>query len=315
MKAQRAALVAACLCLPVFAVSLFEVQGRTEPPVRASVSLHGATTPFAASTLSDSAGRFKFTNIDPGTYTVIVFVPAMGESRSTIDVGPGTADNRNRVTFTVHLEESGMQPSRHQKVSVRELSIPSKALREYQQAERDLRRKDSASAESHLKNAVGIAPQFANAWNLLGTMAYKSQRYEGAEDCFRRALAAEPGAYEPLVNLGGVLLNLGKVQEAWDHNVHAVLARPNDALANSQLGMTYFAMGKADLALKYLNEARRLDPGHFSNPQLLAAEIYLRRRQWSEAAETLEEFLFRHPDWPQAEQVRNTVARLRQKTQ
>ncbi len=70
-------------------------------------------------------------------------------------------------------------------------------------------------------------------------------------------------------------------------------------------------MGKADLALTPLNEARRLDAGHFSNPQLLAAEIYLRRKQWAEAAGALEEFLERHPDWPQAAKMRESIARLR----
>ena len=42
--------------------------------------------------------------------------------------------------------------------------------------------------------------------------------------------------------------------------------------------MNYFYLGKLDLSQKYLTLAARLDPGHFSHPQLLLAEIY-----WSPA--------------------------------
>ena len=63
--------------------------------------------------------------------------------------------------------------------------------------------------------------------------------------------------------------------------------RPNDALANSQLGMTYFAMGKFELAEKHLKEARTLDPGHFSHPQFVLAKIYMRRSDREAAAAQL----------------------------
>ena len=67
-----------------------------------------------------------------------------------------------------------------------------------------------------------------------------------------QGFAGRSGAYEPLVNLGGVLINLHELEEALDVNLRAVLTRPNDPLANSQLGLTYFEVGNYDLALKYL---------------------------------------------------------------
>lgn len=308
MKAQ---LAIAGLCLSVFGQRTFEVNGRIDPASSGSVSLHAASSAFATSTLMDSSGKFRFSGIDAGTYTVIVFLPGRGESRNTIDVGPGTADEKNRVAVVVHIDESALTPDRRAKVSVRELSIPEKARKEYAAADRSLARKDRAGAVAHLEKAVEIAPQFSAAWNHLGTLMYKNQEYERAAECFVKSLAADPEAFEPLVNLGGVLLNLNKVEEAWNYNVHAVLKRPNDALANSQLGMTYFEMGKADLALRHLNEARRLDPGHFSLPQLMVAEIYLRRKQNTEAAAAMEEFLRYHPDWPAAAKMREAVVKLR----
>src|SRR5205807_226690 len=161
-------------------------------------------------------------------------------------------------------------------------------------------------------HAVDVAPQFAAAWNTLGTIAYQTRRFALAEQRFREALRQDPAAYEPLVNLGGVLVTIHKLDEALEVNVHAALTRPTDALAESQLGMTYFELGQFDAAVKHLERARRIDPAHFSHPQLFLAEIHLRRGEKHAAADVLEEFLSHHPDYPQAAKVRENIIQLRQ---
>jgi len=288
----------------------YDIRGTLVPAVQASVSLHGSTSPFQAATMADAGGKFRFKKIEKGTYTLIVFVPGVGETRKTIDVGPARAQ-KGRIELTLKLDESKMTPDRSSVVSMRELSIPKEALEEYQNASKKLGLRDIEGAVAHLNRAVEIAPQFAAAWNYLGTIAYQTKRYDDAEKYFRRSLEADLNAYEPLVNLGGVLVTLGRFDEAWKYNLHAVLRRPNDALAHSQLGMTYFGMGKLDLAEKYLLEAVRLDPGHFSHPQLMLAEIYIRTRQNSKAADALESFLKYHPDWPDATKMREAMSKLR----
>jgi type IV pilus assembly protein PilF len=288
----------------------FEVSGRVEPEVQAAVSLFGATTPFSTSTLTDGRGRFRFTRIEAGQYTVAAFSPGYGEKRLTIDVGPSSADNKGRFEVTVRLDE-GANVSAGASVSAADLAVPERARKEYAEAQKRLSKRDVPGAIARLERAVEIAPQFAAAWNHLGTIAYQERRFPAAEVYFRRALKADPSAYEPLVNLGGVLLTEEKVDEAYPFNLYAVLKRPSDALANSQLGMNYFGLDKQELAEKYLNEARRLDPGHFSHPQLLLAEIYLRRNDREKAAQVLEEFLRYHPDWPQASVMREGIERLR----
>ncbi|MGC4054023.1 MAG: tetratricopeptide repeat protein [Paludibaculum sp.] len=264
----------------------YEVRGQLVPAARASVSLHGATSPFQASTLSDSSGKFRFPKIAEGSYSLIIFVPGSGETRKTIDVGPRVADRKRRVELAVRLDESKMTPDRSAVVSMRELSIPDAARAEYLNADKKLGQRDVEGAIAHLKRAVEIAPQFASAWNHLGTIAYQTRRYDDAEGYFRKSLEADPQAYEPLVNLGGVLVTLGRMTEAWTFNLNAVLRRPNDALAQSQMGMTYFGLGKLDLAERYLLEARRLDGGHFCIrsccwPRSICGAMRSRRRQSS----------------------------------
>ncbi len=293
----------------------YDLTAQLDPPAAASVSIFGVSSPFTASTLSDDSGRFTFRKLTPGAYTVAVFIPAQGEARQTIEIGPASADSRQRVVLTVHLKESdfvyGDPVRRRNSVSTRQLAIPDKAVREYEEAQKLLARHNVPEATRRLERAVELAPQFATAWNNLGTIAYQTRNYARAEECFREALRQDPTAYEPLVNLGGVLVNLHKLDEARDYNVHAVLTRPNDALANSQLGMTYYGLGNLELAEKYFRIAVRLDPAHFSHPQLFLAEIDLRRGDTRTAAADLQDFLRHHPDWPQAAKMREQIAAWR----
>jgi Tfp pilus assembly protein PilF len=294
---------------------VYEIAGRISPEGHASVTLFGATQPFTASTFTDDSGRFTFKKLAAATYTVAVFQPGRGEARQTIEVGPSLADSRNRIQLTITLRDDDFDPTsdrRRHSVTARDLTIPERALRDYVDAQRDLEKRDVDAAEKHLEHAVEVAPQFASAWNTLGTIAYQTRRFPLAEQRFRRALKQDATAYEPLVNLGGVLVTLHKLDEALEVNVHATMTRPNDALANSQLGMTYFELGQFDSAVKYLERARKLDPAHFSHPQLFLAEIHLRRGEKQEAALVLEDFLKYHPDYPQAEIMRQNIVKLRQ---
>jgi Tfp pilus assembly protein PilF len=309
-------LLSAALAAAAFAGQpLFDLSGQLRPPRRASVSLFGTRSPFTAATLSDAAGRFTFKRLRADDYTVAVFIPGRGEARRTVEVGPAVADSRHRVPLTLDLKDSDFEfaaPVPQYSVSNRQLAIPKAAQREYLEAEKDLERHDPDAAVKRLEHAVEMAPQFALAWNELGTIAYQTRRFDRAEECFRQALEQDPRAFEPLVNLGGVLVTVHKLDEAADYNLRAVLLRPNDALANSQLGLTYFEMARMDLAEKYLERTRQIDAAHFSHPQLLLAEIHLRRGERREAAAVLEEFLKYHPDWPQAAKMRETIAQLRQ---
>ncbi len=293
----------------------FDLAGQIRPEARAAVYLHGATTPFSASTLADMRGRFQFRKLLPGPYTVAVFIPGRGEMRETIEVGPSLADSKGRVAITIDIQDSKLISleafKRRNLISARELSIPDRAHREYAEAQKNLARHDVEGAIAHLEQAVKMAPQFSAAWNNLGTIAYQTRNFERAESHFRQALEQDPEAFEPVVNLGGVLLTVEKLDEALKYNLYAVLLRSNDALANSQLGMNYFALGDLDRGLKYLTTAKQLDATHFSHPQLTLAEIYLRRNDPHAAADELDDFLKHHPDWPQAAKMREGIQKLR----
>jgi tetratricopeptide (TPR) repeat protein len=288
----------------------YEVAGRISPEGQARVSLFATWQPFVQSVDADAAGRFRFTKIEAGSYTIAVTMAGRGEARRTIEVGPSTANAKRRVWLDLTFADSDFalgEATRRHAVTASQLAIPEKAMRDYANALKALARHDAAAATGSLEHAVRLAPGFAEAWNELGTIAYQTRRYDRAAQCFRRALQADPSAYEPLVNLGGVLINLQQFDEALENNLRAVLTRPSDPLANSQLGLTYFEVGNYDLAIKYLTQTVALDPAHFSKPQLTMAEIHLRRQDIHAAADDLENFLKYHPDWPRAAKMKEQI--------
>ena len=201
----------------------FELIGQLQPQQALPVHLQGATTPFSATTEANLNGRFHFRKLPAGAYVLFV-----GALQRTVEVGPSLADSKGRISVAISLSGADLESNDSGRVlvSVRELSISREAEHEYTAAEEALGRPDVAAAVSHLKKAVGLAPQFSAAWNHLGTIAYQTGLYAEAETDFRKGLEADPEAYAPLVNLGGVLLNLGRWSEALEYNLLAVRRSP-----------------------------------------------------------------------------------------
>ncbi len=283
--------------------------GKSPGPLPVMVFLDGAVTPFAASTRTDPAGKFRFKGLLPGMYRLTVVVGGWGRSEETIDVGPSTADRRGRVVRDVEFrKEAGWDGGAT--VSPAELTLPANAVKAYQRAESALGRRDIDRAVEELKKAVALAPDYSDAWNRLGTIAYQTRRYQDAEQYFTEALRCNPESYAATVNLGAAQLVLGKLELALETNRAAVRARPDDPLAHSQLGQVYFALDRLDQARDSLQMAKSLDPGHFSWPQLVLAEIYRRWGDHESVARELREFLRYHPDAAAAPKLQELLKEL-----
>jgi Tfp pilus assembly protein PilF len=314
-------------CLLVFCWSLaygetpperksFTLEGKLTPVRYAMVSLHAVDGPHTADATVYWDGKFKFKNLAQGSYIVIAYVPRVGEFRRTYSVGPSTVDKKGRMQVTIYAHPSRATrvstPKERFTVSATRLSISDKARKHYSDAIKKLKKNDTAEAVALLEKAVSISPQFAAAWNQLGTLAYQKRDYEMATKHFREAHEQDAEMFEPVVNLGGVLLQTEQLEEALKFNKDAVGRRPKDPLANAQLGLTFMLMKDYRSAVEHLNATKRMDPGHFTHPQLTLAEIYRRMGRAQAAATELESFLRYHPDSERADSVRTALAKLRQ---
>jgi Flp pilus assembly protein TadD len=293
-----------------------ELRGVVTPRLHQTVvAISGVESPFRKQGIVFE-GKFKFSGLIPGTYTVTVYHPEWGPTHKTIAVTPTFADRRGRVEVAFELEESPESRERHiedqSTVSLGELSVSPQAERQYREGREKLGRRKIDEAIAHLEKAVAISPGYVDAWNELGTVAYQTGKYETAEKHFRKALEYDPESFSPTVNLGGTLLSMGRFEDALPYNRKAVEMRAEDALANSQTGMNHFYLGNFPEALKYLTKAREIDPAHFSQPQIFLAEIYGHMGLPQQSVIELRDFLKRHPDSPRAPEVRQAIERLEQ---
>jgi Tfp pilus assembly protein PilF len=190
-------------------------------------------------------------------------------------------------------------------VSVRELAIPQKAKDKFEDAKRRLIKLDTDGARKKLEEAVALAPEYSAAWNALGVIAGDD------EALYRRAVETDPDNLEAASNLGGLLLKTGRAEEALGFSQKAATGMPGDAAAQAQLGMNLYQLGKLGDAEKVLIAAKRLDPAHFTMPQLFLAEIYARRGEKDRALAEIGELLAGNPAEPLATTLRQVSARLR----
>lgn len=117
---------------------------------------------------------------------------------------------------------------------------------------------DPKAAQAAYEHAVEIEPDYAAAWINLGRLLHTRHDEKKAELVYRRALQ-ECGADSILLfNLGVVLEDLGKLDDAIEAYRDAVKEDPNLADGHFNLARLYEAQGKEQHALRHLGQYRRL---------------------------------------------------------
>jgi Tfp pilus assembly protein PilF len=314
MRGFRPVLACLLLTMPLFGDPKLELRGNVTGARTGQfrVSLLGLQHSFEQTVLILPSEEFRFRTLEPGSYTLEIRRRGVGSLRRTVVVSPSLADKKGIVHVSIpYVPAQAALEGRGMLVSRAQLSVPDKAWNKYQEARQRLARHETDRAVESLHRAIEYAPDFTAAWNSLGVIAYQRQEFEKAEEFFREALRAEPASFEAQVNLGGVLMNLGRWQEALDSNLRAYEARPQDPLANGQLGLAYFQLGKMDQAEKFLLETQRIDPAHFMAPQLYLARIYAYRGDNGHALEELRDYVARYPDAPNTERLRRRLDELK----
>lgn len=89
----------------------------------------------------------------------------------------------------------------------------------------------TAEASGHAAEAVRLAPDFAEAYSLLGVLLGRQGRLQEAAEQFREVLRLQPESVEARVNLGTALAKAGRVQEALELVVEALQREPTNARA------------------------------------------------------------------------------------
>ncbi len=100
-------------------------------------------------------------------------------------------------------------------VSVRELSIPPKALHAFEQGIELLAKKDAAASLAHFQRAIQEYAGYFEAYDRMGAADLKLWRLPEAEQAFRKSIDVSGGQYaHPLLALGAILDDQEKFAEA-----------------------------------------------------------------------------------------------------
>ncbi|MDZ4801084.1 MAG: tetratricopeptide repeat protein [Bryobacteraceae bacterium] len=281
----------------------------------AALRLSSSTSPYAASGHSDPlTGQFRFKKVPVGLYTLDAFGRG-GSARYAIRIDREAAGEQKTIRMVVRLQVRTGDLKNHLRrryeVSYRTLSIPDKAIREFEAAEKRIQKDEYPAAIERLERAVELAPQYTTAWNRLGIIAFHQKRLPDAERYFKGAADNNPEAWDSRLRLGQVILMQGRASEAVPWVEEAVRLRPADASAHSQLALTYVELRQYDKAVPHLNETRRLDPKHYSEPQLWLARIYVAQKKYPNAVREVEEYVSIHPRSPESESLKTWLKNVR----
>jgi len=152
------------------------------------------------------------------------------------------------------------------------------ALRDYQQLQERMtqtnsmfeagveraRAGDLAEAEKVLREILKVAPRYAPALQILGTVLLNRGNVQPALDAFRQSLAVNPLNSETYLNMGAVYLRLGNLNTALEMTEKALVIEDEDARLYNQSGEIYSRMSRPDQSRAALARAAVLQsaPGY-----------------------------------------------------
>jgi tetratricopeptide (TPR) repeat protein len=120
-------------------------------------------------------------------------------------------------------------------------------------------KRDYATAADCGKRAVAIRHDFPEALNNLGLVSHASGNFEEAAECFRRGLTFWRDSAELHFNLGNTLFANGAFDSAAATYQRAIQLRPEHSLAHTNLGNTFRKLGNLSDAIACYRRAVELD--------------------------------------------------------
>lgn len=199
----------------------------------------------------------------------------------------------------------------------------------YQSAQQFLAAGNYTDAVSQLRTAVGIKPNYLEAWSDLGSTLAKTKDFEASTAAYEKALALkpdndalvqaiaynylnledynkaeqyyakllekDPNSYDGNVHLGFIYQKKANTERAIEHYEKALIAQPNDATTLGTLAGLYERLGNEDRRIEYLKRASEAAPDVFRYKTQLGS-VYMRRRDFASALPIFEDLTKAYPD-------------------
>ena len=208
-----------------------------------------------------------------------------------------------------------LEPVSSSTVSRLELAVPRKAVTELERGVKACAKADWHSAVERFRKAIALYPQYALAYNNLGTAYTKAGDPQKGFEAYQQAVSRDDHLSMAYVNMARLLQSQDRLNEA-EPLLEKVLSfdlRNGDALF--VLSVVEFRLGKYDGAVAHAHEAMSINPQRYALAHYIAGQALQAQKSMSDAAAEYTLFLKQSPDSPYAAQVRAALRQLGNPTQ
>lgn len=299
------------------------IEGRVYDPNRnpvnnADVELSNDTGAFIGHTKTDFGGRFTFSAIPSGRYSIRVLDLRSNLLEQTQEVElvnlTRVSSDTAYVDFYLRYDKRRMATtpaSSPDSVFVQE--IPQKAKDMYDKGVEDFA-KNPEKAYVDLAEAIKIFPTYFDALSLLGKEYVNRKNYEKGYPYLLKAIDINPRSSSSFYSLGYAFLQLNQIPAALIAAKATVTI--NSSCVDCQLlyGTALRTNANYTEAEKALLKAKSLAKKPVPEIHWQLALLYNKLKRNREAADELETYLKIQPDSPDKKKVQDLIAKLRTST-
>jgi len=276
-----------------------------------------------ARTFTDRNGQFRFLNLVPELFDVVIRVEGFESARVTRVTAGATVTVP--VTLARKLDTAGDSIDLSSYVvDIADLTraYPKKSLEEFQKAVNAEHQGDTARSIGLLEELVQTTPAFYEAHSMLGAIYQRMGRFRDAEQQYNIFRDLRPRSAIPLLNLATLYLQEAEANERegrfvigvmYDDALHmlqdAVKLEPRNARVFFLLGVLFYRANSNALAEGSLNQALFFEP-YLGSARLALANLYIREKKWNEARNHLDKYLVDNPFAADRAQVEGIRAKL-----
>jgi Flp pilus assembly protein TadD len=282
------------------------------------VNLETTSSMGGASTVTDQDGVFRFNNLRPGHYSVVVDGGKEYDApRETVDIDPGQMGDK-QVNIQLRFK-AGADPAL--------ANVPKDALDLYEKGTAAAQKGNAKGAAEFLDKAVAAYPQFSLALSDLGVQYLKLGQMDKAAETFEALLKLKPNDALANLDLGIALYNQGialvsqqklddaqkKLDGAEAHLREAIKLNSPGPTAHYYLGLTLIKFRAYDEAQKELELAISNGGENLPQAHRYLGGLYQSAHRNKEAADELEKYLKLDPKAADADKIRVIIKDLRSK--
>jgi Flp pilus assembly protein TadD len=277
-------------------------------PSDITVRLEAAEGAYMDQTMVKTDGKFTFTNLKQGLYTVVVRADGYKTATHTVDMN-WLASRQARILLVPDVKVR-LSSSSSPTLTSSDLSAPKTAKKEFEKGLQDLENGNFGGAQKHLEKAVAEHPCYARAHTMLGMTFSMKGQLEDSERAFNKSIECDSGFVEAYIQYAKVLNSQNKYP-ACVATIHKGLRRfPNEWLLHYQLGIAMDGSGDYAAGEAALLKAQSINPEVPPEFHLRLADVYLNLQKYEDAHAEMASYLRAAPRGTYSEPTRKIMRQL-----